>query len=180
MIVGMGGNTQSAITAGVSVAAPIGLAIAGATSAIPFVGPAIAGVTILISLFTQRGRQKTATTSIVNEVEPYMKQNLAAWGQSTKTVAEQQQALANFDGLWQQVVQACSGPGLGEPGHWCINDRSRGGKWDWFAYYRDPIANDPNVQQNSALSPLASAVGGGSNTLLLLGAGALLIYLVSQ
>jgi hypothetical protein len=34
---------------------------------------------------------------------------------------------------------------LGDAGARCISDRQRGGKWDWFAYYRDPIANDSNV-----------------------------------
>ena len=155
---GLEGTTEI-IASGASIGAPIALAAAGLTSAIPFVGPAIAGVTLLVGMFTQRGKQKTATTAIVNEAEPLLKQNLEAWNQSSKTLAEQKQALANFDAVWGQVVNTCKNPSYGEPGKWCINDRSRGGKWDWFSYYYDPIALDPNVQ---AASFSSQTFGGGN------------------
>lgn len=163
-----------------SAAAPIGLAIAGATSAIPFVGPAIAGITLLIGLFTKRGAQKEASTHIVDQVEPYLKQNLQAWNSSSKTISEQQQSLANFDTLWQQVVSQCSNGNLGDPGRWCIEDRQRGGKWDWFAMYRDPIANDPNVQTASIGSSVfgGSTGVGGSSSLVIFGGLAIIAYLM--
>ncbi len=176
-------STQQLITnvgaSAASVAAPIGLAIAGATSAIPFVGPAILGVTLLIGLFTKHGAQKEAASKIVDAVEPYMKQNLAAWNESTKTKAEQVQALANFDSLWKTVLSKESDPSLGDAGKRGISDRSPGGKWDWFAYYRNPIANDPNVQADSisSVSNLFSSSGGSTNWVVLIGVG-LIAYLM--
>lgn len=136
---------------GTAAAVSTGLITAATASAIvPFIGPAIMGITLLIGMFTKRGLQKEQTTKIVNDAEPLLKQNLQAWNSSSKTVAEQQQALANFNAVWQQVVAACSNTAYGDPGHWCIDDRNRGGKWDWFSYYYDPIANDPNVQKGTA------------------------------
>lgn len=167
--------TQAQITkigaSATSIAAPIALAAAGASAAIPFVGPAIAGITLLIGLFTKRGAQKEATTKIVNDAEPLLKQNLEAWNSSSKTVAEQQQALANFNAVWQQVVAACSNTSYGDPGHWCIDDRNRGGKWDWFSYYYDPIANDPNVQKGTAEGVFSSTTTTGISQWLIVGLG---------
>jgi hypothetical protein len=153
-----------------SVGAPIGVAVATSTGLItastagaivPFIGPAIVGITLLIGLFTKRGAQKEGTTKIVNDAEPLLKQNLQAWNSSSKTVAEQQQALSNFNAVWQQVVASCDIDAYGAPGDWCVNDRKRGGKWDWFSYYYDPIANDPNVQKGTAEGIFSST---GSNS----------------
>lgn len=112
------------------------------------IGAVMTGVTTLIGLFAnrKRGQQKIATTQIVNEAEPLLQQNLAAWQGSEHYESQQLQGLANFDSVWQAVVQQCSDPAFGPPGQWCTDDRKRGGKFDWFARYRDPIANDPDVQ----------------------------------
>ena len=74
-----------------------------------------------------------------------------------------EQALNNFDAGWAYLVDQCAAKGdvNGEPGSWCIEDRmaagqlqpahnglgpwTGNGKWNWFAYYRDPIERDvPN------------------------------------
>lgn len=114
------------------------------------IGAALTGVTTLIGLFSnrKRGKQKIATTQIVNEAEPLLQQNLAAWQGSDHYESQQIQALANFDSIWSAVVSQCSDPAFGPPGQWCVDDRKRGGKWDWFARYRDPITDDPNVQSD--------------------------------
>ena len=63
--------------------------------------------------------------------------------------------------------------------------------WDWFVGMRDPIANDPNVQPDPVASTSASgsisnlvasipATVGGISTPLLIGAGLLAAYLVSE
>lgn len=146
------------------------------------VGLAILGVTTAISLWLGRKRpkQKIATTQIVNEAEPLLVQNLAAWHQSPKTLADQQATLNNFDIVWSRVVTQCSDPEMGTPGEWCVDDRKPGGKWDWFARYRDPIASDPNVVANptvvesllpSQLQNVFNGEGGISPMLLLLGIG---------
>ena len=149
------------------------------------VGAVIFGVTTAIGLWLKRKKpgQKIATTQIVNEAEPFLVQNLQAWNSSAKTFADQAAASANFDAIWSEVVRACGDPTMGDPGRWCIDDRKPGGKWDWFARYRDPIANDPNVVPNPTLteSILPSGIadmfsgGGGGNLIPLLLGGALLI-----
>lgn len=124
---------------------PIGVAVAGATVALTY-------------LFTrQRPARKVATTEIVNEVEPLLIQNLAGYSNGPRTPESQAQAIANFNAGWDFVKQYCGDPAMGKPGEWCISDRKRGGKWDWFARYYDPIANDTQPQQIAA-----QRVGDGS------------------
>lgn len=151
------------------------------------VGAVIFGVTTAIGLWLNRKRpkQKVATTQIVNEAEPFLQQNLQAWNQSAKTFADQAAALANFDTIWGEVVRACGDPTMGDPGRWCIDDRKPGGKWDWFARYRDPIVNDPNVVPNpsgaeslaASLLPseIAQLLPTGQGGMFLLLGGALLL-----
>lgn len=143
-------------------------AVAGTSLAVPVVGAAIAGATLLVGLFLNRKKpaQKVATTQIANEVEGLMKENLLAWKQSDKTIVEQQQALANFDGLWNRFVElTAEDPQMGSPGKQAVVDRKRepqGGDnlpgIDWFAFYRDPIANDTARQLTKAESFLPSSL----------------------
>lgn len=158
--------------------------------AVPVIGAAIAGVTALVGIFLARNAayhaQETATTKIVDQAEQLMKQNLAAWNASSKTRAEQQQAAANFEDLWGQVVKACNQPGYGDPGQRCIHDRERGGQWPWPEYYLDPILNDPNVRENqTVLSEVDQAFTGllppgSSPALPLLLMGGLLLLAVAN
>src|SRR5574337_2149527 len=88
---------------------------------------------------------KIDTSNIVNQVEPYLQANLQQWKNlppDQKTTSAQQQALATFDYWWGQVVANCESGKYGSAGTNCVTDRQRGGKFDWFAAYRDPIAND--------------------------------------
>lgn len=114
---------------------PVGLAIMGATTAI----------TQYIGFRARRNARKVATTQIVNEAQPLLERNLEAWHNSPKTKSAQAQALANFDAVWEEVKYQCGKPEMGTPGRWCVEHRSRGGSWPWEVYWRDPIANDPNV-----------------------------------
>jgi hypothetical protein len=135
--------------------------------------------------FSRKGpKQKTATTAIANEVQGYLDQNRAAYFAGPRTVSSQTQALANFDALWQGLEQGCGDPDMGDPGKRCISERDRGGKYDWFPYYRDDIANDPDVQPDPTVlaeasgalaeaASVASSLMGGKNNLLLVGAAAL-------
>lgn len=131
--------------------------------AVPIVGAAIAGVTLAVSLFVNRmgPKQKVYTTQIVNEAEPLLQRNLAAWQASNKTRSEQAQALANFDHVWGSVVASCDVRELGQPGQNCVNDRSRGGKVDWFSYYYDPIANDPGVVADPTVESMVEGLTAG-------------------
>jgi hypothetical protein len=155
-----------------AVGGPIGAAI----------GAAVAGVTLLISKVFAPDTDKIYTTDIVNAVEPYMKQNLQAYLSSGHTKSEQTQALANFDYLWAKVKEGCDPNRFHDAAVACIADRSPGGKWNWFAYYRDPIANDPNVKPDpgvvgTATSDIVAAVG--DNGLLLLGLGLVAVGVMS-
>jgi hypothetical protein len=176
---GSGGAIGAGLVAAGAVGGPIGMAIGGG----------IAAVASIIGAIFKPDTDKIYTTDIVNQVEPYMKQNVAAWQASGKTKSEQQAALANFNYLWQQVLNGCQGK-YGSAGVNCIADRQRGGKWDWFSYYYDPIANDPNVVNDpvSAVSSVTDSVaqtvsnifsGGGSSSnlvpLMIAGLGLLLV-----
>ena len=193
MYTGLGAGTgiavEQTIGGAASVAVPTLLvsqgvigSVAAGSLAVPVIGAAIAAVTAVVGIFMARAAkyhaQEAATTQIVDQAEQLMKQNLAAWQASNKTQSEQAQAEANFQNIWTQVVNACSNPQFEDPGKRCIADRSRSGQWDWFSYYLDPIANDPNVQPDpvqGAVSGVTSAVEGafqsGSPVPLLLAAG---------
>lgn len=150
---------SSAVAAGgaASTASILGMSVG---LAVPVIGAAIAGVTALIGMWISANAkyhaQETATTKIVDQAQTFMQQNLDAWNQSQKTKSEQAQAIANFNAIWAQVVQACNQQQYGDPGQRCIHDRERGGRWPWPEYFLDPIQNDPNVQPD----PVASAVSG--------------------
>ena len=81
----------------------------------------------------------------MNQGEVIMKANLAAWNNSPKSFATQAKALQNFDDAWNAITNFCGRASEGSPGQRCISERQRGGITDYFAWYRDPIANDPSA-----------------------------------
>lgn len=74
-------------------------------------------------------------SSMINQIEAALQQNLAAYQQSRRT---RSQALTEFDRWWNQLTTVCQSAG-GAWGIGCIRDRQRGGKFDWYRAYRDPI-----------------------------------------
>lgn len=192
--------THTAI--GATVAAMLG------TAAIPIVGAVIAGISLGIEAILHSGCGQTCiiTSQWANQAEPYLQKNIAAYFQIAppRPRSVQQVAVANFDAIWNTLVQQCSQPGLGGAGQNCINDRKSGACkwkaigqpypgtpapgacWNWFNGYRDPIANDTQVYDDSIQSAAAgvtsaAASGGFDPTLLLIGAGVLgAFFLVSQ
>ncbi len=153
---------------GMGFAASSIVAASGASGPVaPIIAGAMTAVTGLVKLFKGRRRpkQKEAATKIVDDAEPLLQQNLQAWQSSGQTATEQSNALANFDAVWAKVKEFCDRSELGPPGQWCINDRKRGGQWDWFRRYRDPIAQAevraPQVMQAGVLpTELLQQVGG--------------------
>jgi len=178
---------QIGVNAGGTAATAIVAATSKAAWAIPVVGAAVAGVAAALALwFARKGpHQKVATTQIVDDLESSpeygLARNLEAYMSGPRTRSSQAAALANFDSVWAFLVSAdaCGSAEMGNPGKACIADRQRGGKWDWFAMYRDPIASDPDVQPDPSLTDIpalfAGGQGGGIDGRLLLAAGLLAI-----
>lgn len=136
------------------------------TAAIPVIGAAVASVMLgLQFIFNRKGpQQKVASTKIVDELEPLLANNVEAYMSGPRTRSSQAAALSSFDATWAYLTsaKACGSPQLGNPGHACIADRSRGGRWDWFSYYRDPIANDPDVKDDPVADSISQLVPGAS------------------
>ncbi len=161
-----GGAITSTLVSLSVITGPVGLA-AGA-----IIAAGVAIFNVLESAFSGCGQTCVAATTVVNQLEPLLQNNVDAYMASPiHYYSMQQQALANFDSTWQRVVAGCSSPALGAAGQRCISDRQVGackyqtspggwnggiytapGKsgsgsacWNWFVGYRDPIANDPSV-----------------------------------
>lgn len=173
------GNAQTVVAAAPQIAsgaltAASSAGVSWAAAAIPFVGVALAGITLWIGAMFKRGAQKEAATAIVNQIEPQMQANLAAYMDSPRTAEAQAQALANFDAMWSAVLQACSDKSLGDAGKRCISERQQGGiaPWcttpdkrgcDWFVRYRDPIAQDTVQSETASFDAFTGSFTEGSN-----------------
>jgi hypothetical protein len=119
------------------------------------VGLATSAASLWLNSINLSHQADTATTQIVNGLEPLLNANKNAYLSGPGTCADQAAALAAFDSawLWLQSSAGCGRPGYGSAGNRCISDRGPGGKFPWFAWYRDPIANDPRA--NSCAAQLA-------------------------
>lgn len=193
-IVTRGASTQNLVMAapaiaGATISGASAMGAGWATAAIPIIGPVVAGVTIGLSLlFARKGpKQKRATTEIVNAVEPLLQENLQGYLSGPRTRSSQEQALANFDAGWAYVVEHCQIPEMGNPGQACVADRQPGGQWNWFAYYRDPISNDPDVKPDPIIPDSVSTALGlnapgdfFSKPLALLLAGGLILLAMKE
>jgi hypothetical protein len=180
---GLGGGTTLAGAAG----GPIGLAITGGIAGFQLISNQLKAIAV-------RNQQKTASTRCVDEIEPFMDQNKNEYLAGPRVRSRQQAALANFDLGWAEVERCCGRPELGQPGVNCIVERGPGGEvpgtgGNWFVWYRDPIANDPTVTDDTAGGLLGILGGGqgdtsgdtggtgkpGLGTLALIGLGALAV-----
>jgi hypothetical protein len=151
----------------------------GLMVAAPFTGPAapfVLAAGALTSLFSKIfGSPDTAemmSTQIVNQAEPYFQANVKAFqnGQIDKTTA-----LDNFDQMWSQLVSAEGDPRTKNHGAIAIGDRSPGGKWDWFSYYRTPISSAPDV----SITDTSLTMAGGIPLWGWIAGGLVLVLLVS-
>jgi hypothetical protein len=170
-----------------TIASTIGLtASLGATAAIPIVGAAIAGIGFAIEAILNSGCGQSCviTSNWANQAEAQLQQNISAYFAvpAPRPASVQTAALGNFDAVWNYLEQQCNQV-PGAPGQDCISDRQagackwkqtttppwgspvQGACWNWFNGYRDPIANDPNVVQDSevptTITNAVSSVDGG-------------------
>jgi hypothetical protein len=180
-------QTHQLVTAGVAA----GLQTAALLDPEPYSKAALmiaaACVSLFRNVFSGCGATCTGATRVVDQLEPYLKQNLAAYfAQPQRSATMQAQALSVVDAILADVRNGCSDPNLGDAGRRCISERLvKGGSapWcpsgtgcDWITLYRDPIANDPQGQAG-ALSSLFSSASGGPKPLTL-AAAALLIWVI--
>jgi hypothetical protein len=100
---------------------------------------------------------RDAAVSISNQIEQAMQQNLAAYqsGQISRD-----DALNNFDQLWLEYLNLLNAAGPDEKLR-AVADRQRGGKFDWFAAYRDPISGTPGRGGPTGTTGTISGYGGG-------------------
>lgn len=162
--VGAGVSTAAAATATLAAGTTAG---AIASAAIPFIGPVVAGLALLMGAIFKPDVKKIAASNDANQVEAQvLKPNVEQYLAGPRTVAARDQALAVFDQGWAALVQACSDPQLGEAGKRCISERGPDGhpSWgkNWFQLYRDPIANDTPVDAGSLNNLISAADPSGS------------------
>lgn len=124
------------------------------------------GISQLVGHFTRKGRRKEEATQVVNEAEIYMKENLE---QFLAGNVGKEEAVGNFERLWNFVVLNCGRVG-GGPGDRCVSERRRGGRFDWFKWYLDPILE-------SGEEEAAEVVGAGAGLSTELVAGVALVGL---
>jgi len=183
LITGLAASSASSqIAAGSTTAYILGIP---ATTAIPIIGAAIAGITVLATYLIKNsgcGQTCIETSQWANQAEALLAQNIQAYfsNPAPRSQSQQNAALANFDAIWARLTQMCSDPSTGDAGKRCISDRQAGACtwhqradspllaypgepqagecWNWFSGYRDPIANDPNVVPDSVGSIASSAL----------------------
>jgi hypothetical protein len=113
----------------------VGSTVASATAFIPGVGPLVAGAVaaatqlavVIENIFSGCGATCVQTSQFVNQVEPVLQQNLAAYvGYPVRTQSMQAAHLTVFDQAWAKVLQFCGQAAMGPAGQNCISGRQQG------------------------------------------------------
>jgi len=175
---GLGQTTQQMTSAAAGGATSLAGAMVAAGAITGPVGAIIgAGVGLIASIvntFFQPNYNKIAASNDVNQIEPYLKQNLQAWLSlpNSQKFASVQAAAVTTAQSWIAKMQQLCGQVPGSAGQNCISQRTPGGCgfhvaqpygwingtfvpsgpndptgqycWDW-GYYVDSISQDPNV-----------------------------------
>lgn len=169
----------------------VGGAQAGLMVAAPFTGPAapfvLAAASLIgpiASMFKGCGATCTQATTIANNAEDAANKLLDQWNAvPVKYKSIQQAYLAAQADVWNYISGSCQKIG-GQGGSQCIADRQRGGKFDFFAHYVDPVANetdivpDPPSATSGGTSLLSGTVAGLPMPLILGGAGLALLLML--
>jgi hypothetical protein len=109
--------TAAILVAMGTIGGPVGAIIAG-----------IAGLGVAIAnAFAGCGQTCVEATSIANQVEPILDQNLQTYMSAPVHYASlQAAAVNNFNTAWSSLVSACSNPQLAAAGQHCVSDRQSG------------------------------------------------------
>lgn len=78
---------------------------------------------------------------LTNQYELALQENLAKFQADQISRSE---ALSNFDRIWADYIQALTPVGEVEKGR-AISDRQRGGQFDWYRAYRDPVGEGGGI-----------------------------------
>jgi hypothetical protein len=191
---GLGQSTQqiSAIAAS-GASATVGILVALGSIAGPIgaaVGALIGVGQLLVGVFKGCGQTCVEATAIVNQVEPILQQNLAAYlAAPVHTESLQAAAINNFQTAWNAVLANCNNPSLGSAGQNCISERQQGACayktspggwsngvytypgangsgtacWNWWIGYHDPIANDPTVVPDSVVTSASTSTASATS-----------------
>lgn len=158
-------DTELALSAA-GAASTVGLAIAGATAAIPFVGPIVAGASLLVGSLFKPDINKINGANAVNQLTEMAQQNLDSWNNlpaSGRTKSVQQYYINNFQQIFAALQQACQNSGVTDK-TWvsnCVADRQSGGKYSWDPFI-NPIVNAAGVIDDSPLSTMTSDITSGN------------------
>lgn len=149
-----GETAQAIVGTGGAAAASLLPTVTTAAWAVPVVGAAVAGVTLALGLIFNRksGRQKVAATKIVESIQEQLQANLDGYMAGPRTRSSQAAALANYDAAWAWLssTDGLLNPELGDVGKRSLAERAPNGRYALQPYYRDPIANDPEVKPDPA------------------------------
>lgn len=165
----------------------VGGAQAGLMAAAPFTGPAapfvLAAASLIApiaSMFKGCGATCTQASQIANQATAAAQSIMDRWAAApVKYASIQKAALAALNDVWNYIAGSCQKIG-GKGGSQCIADRQRGGKYDFFAWAIDPIANyQPIVPDPPTPGTLSSALSGSSLPIpLILGGAGLVVFLL--
>ena len=179
----LGGSTGADIAGGIQ---------AGLMAVAPFTGPAAPFVLMaaqmvapIAKMFAGCGATCKEATTIANNAEDAANKLLDQWNAvPVKYKSIQQAYLAAQADVWNYISGSCQKIG-GQGGSQCIADRQRGGKFDFFAHYVDPVANEtdivpdpPSTATTSNTSLLSGTVAGLPMPLILGGAGLVLLLML--
>jgi hypothetical protein len=161
----------------------LGLSSAALSAAVPFIGPALMGATLLVQYLVANsgcGQTCIETSQWANQAAAALQQVMDGYFAlpAPRTVTQKALAVANFNTIWKQLQAACGQPGTGNAGVRCISDRQAGACtwrqkyaptypgqpnigecWNWFSGYLNPIQSDP-VVPDPVPGTVATAVPG--------------------
>jgi hypothetical protein len=186
--VGQLSTQQISSIAATGASTTVGILVALGTIGGP-VGAAVAGLiavgSLIANMFHGCGQTCVVATQDANKIGALLDQNQAAYMNAPVHYKSlQAAALNNITTLAAALQQACSDPSLGQAGQRCIserlvrrpcpstlNDSNIGGGQikfcDYWSFYYDPIANDPNVvpDPTPASSAVSSATSGATSAI---------------